>query len=560
MISPKHHPSLGSLLAEAHQTHLDVLACIEADRDRENLRWTHSRFRSEVHRVAGWLHDQGVAPGDRVAIVLPNQAAWLVAADAILRVGAVVVPLERRLTPSELATLLTHAAPKVAFLDGPLVSDLPDAAPTVVAIGPGAPEGSLPWEELEGTDPGLAPRTRSDAATLVYSSGTGGDPKGCLLPHGAYLSQYGALMSLYRWDRGDRYFSILPTNHAIDFLCGFIASFATGTTVIHQRTLRPELLVSTMRRYRVNHMAVVPMVLKGMRRAIEAKLNTLSPVARKALSAAQAAHRGLAARQPRPQLARWLFKPIHDAFGGELRQLFCGGAFTPEDDATFFFNLGIPVAIGYGLTEACTVVTVQDLKPFRADSVGRAVPGVDLRIHDPGPDGVGEVQVRGPTVFQGYLNNPDATEAAFDGDWLRTGDLGFLDASMHLHLVGRRKNMIVTAGGKNVYPEDIEAGFHHVPAESLCAMAEDYLFPRRGLTDERLLLVVHPGTGPDAPSQESLLATLREANRRQPEHKRVAGVLWWPEPFPRTASLKVKRHQLAEDLRARTTRDDVAPL
>jgi long-chain acyl-CoA synthetase len=420
----------------------------------------------------------------------------------------------------------------------------------------GEAPGAVAWTDLvtSAAEAPVAARTRGDVACIVYSSGTGGAPKGCLLPHGAYLAQYEALAATFDWRRGDRYFSVLPTNHAIDFLCGFVAAWATGATVIHQRTLRPEHLVATMRRYRVTQMAVVPLILQAFERALDERIDAAPPELRRLLAGLTAVHRRLTERAPNPTLARWMLKPIHDAFGGHLRILYCGGAFTDRRLAERFAHLGIPVAIGYGLTEACTVATVNDLRPFRGDTVGAAVPGVRVRIADPGPDGVGEVQIAGPTLFRGYLDDPEQTASAFDGPWLRTGDLGWIDGAHHLHLVGRRKNMIVTAGGKNVYPEDVESAFADVPADDLAVLAADYVWPRGELRGEALLVVVR--TADRASARSAVVAR----NRTLPEHKRCGLLLWTDREFPRTASWKVKRADLAARLRADHPRDSAEAL
>ena len=259
----------------------------------------------------------------------------------------------------------------------------------------------------------------------------------------------------------------------------------------------------------------------------------------------------LTRKQANQRLSSKLLKPVHDRFGGKLKMLFCGGAFVDADRAEFFYRLGIPVVIGYGLTEACTVVTANDLKPFRADSVGRCVDGVEVRIVNPNATGVGEVQVRGDTLMLGYLDAPELTEAAFDDGWLVTGDLGHLDASGHLHLVGRSKNMIVTAGGKNIYPEDIEHAFEGVPVEELVVFAKNFLWPQATMVDEELVVVIRPESSAD------WLERLQQHNRRLPDFKRVSGYIIWDDDFPRTASMKIKRHTLAETLRTRLAAKDV---
>lgn len=562
MIDARRLPSLGALLAEAFETWPTDLATIEVDRHREVARLRYADFGAAARRVAATLAGLGVGPGDRVGIVMGNGTRWLLAATAILWRGAVIVPLDPRLTPAEQSTLLQHAGVDALVADAARARALPWrpdrqllADPTPGDLGPGVL--ALPHDGGDGPEIEPVPRARTDLAAVVYSSGTGGDPKGCRLSHGAYLAQYDALAATFRWERGDRYLSILPTNHAIDFLCGFIASFATGATVIHQTAIRPEILMDTMRRYRPTQMAVVPLVLTAFRRAIDARLADVDPDQRRLVDGLRAINARITQTKPRPALSRWLLKPVHDAFGGRLRTLFCGGAFTEPALARFFCDLGLPVAIGYGLTEACTVVTVNDLHPMRDDTVGAPVPGVRVRIDAPDSGGVGEVQVHGPTLFDGYDRDPARTAEAFTDDgWLRTGDLGWLDAAGHLHLVGRARNLVITPEGKNVYPEDVEQHLGDVPADGLCVLATDFVWPRRGLTGETLLAVVQ--ARPD--QRDGVRDALRRAVRRLPAYKRVHGVLWWDDDLPRTATFKVKRPALAEAVRAVRSRDDVEAL
>jgi long-chain acyl-CoA synthetase len=223
-----------------------------------------------------------------------------------------------------------------------------------------------------------------------------------------------------------------------------------------------------------------------------------------------------------------------------MKAFFVGGAFTDPRMLRFFYDLGIQVANGYGLTEAGTVVTLNDFDDYRPDTVGRPLDGTEVRIADAGPDGIGEVIVRGPTVMAGYLDDPGLTAETIVDGWLRTGDLGRLDATGHLSLFGRRKNMIVTAGGKNVYPEDIENVFDGLPVKEFCVFAGHVL---QGDRKEQLVVVVRP-------DGREFLLELRDRNRKLMDYKRVHAYIAWDKDFPRTASLKVKRDALAEEIRA----------
>jgi long-chain acyl-CoA synthetase len=546
---------LGAFLEDVLLTFKSETALIEASRDREVHRWTYAETRTRVHRVAAWLVDRGLQPGQRVGILCTNQSRWLVAAMAIFRAGGVVVPLDYKLSPPEVDTLLGLADPALLVCEYGLGRHLGWDGARLVLEAPASKELPAHHTRFEAVPDGvsvLVERARTDDATLVYSSGTGGTPKGCRLSHGAYLAQLEALVGLYPMAPGQRFFSILPTNHAIDFMCGFLAPFACGATVVHQRTLRPEFLRATLKRYGITHMAAVPRILEAFRDGIQEKLDGLPGWQRMAVDGLIAANAVATERTPLPAVSQKLLAPILAGVGGKLQLVFTGGAYVPPELAQFFYRLGIGVVIGYGLTEACTVITVNDLAPFRADSVGPPIPGTSLRIVDTDADGVGEVEVSGPTLMTGYDDAPALTAAAFTPDgWLRTGDRGWLDAAGHLHLVGRSRNMIVTPGGKNVYPEDIEGAFGQVPCEELAVFAADFLWPSGAkLGEERLVAVVREGSA----------EAVRTANRRLPDYKRVSGVLPWPEAFPRTASLKLKRGVLAEQVRGRTTRSDLVEL
>ncbi len=328
--------------------------------------------------------------------------------------------------------------------------------------------GGFRWEEFRRKgDPVFIPRGREDAACIVYSSGTGGRAKGCVLTHGNYLEQCKALTAWYPFWPGVRYLSILPTNHAIDFMVGFIGPFVCGACVVHLRTLRPEFVRDAFVRYRITYVTLVPMILKNLERGLRAKFDALPAWKRFLLNRTITLNKALTRKQPNVKLSRKLLPEVHKAFGGDLQALITGGAFIESATPQFFYDLGIPVANGYGLTEAGTVLTVNDLKPFRADTVGKPLPGVELRILNPDEDGIGEVAAKSATVMSHYLDDPELTAETIVDGWLLTGDLGRFDGDGHLQLFGRKKNMIVTEGGKNIYPEDIESAFEGVDVKEL---------------------------------------------------------------------------------------------
>jgi long-chain acyl-CoA synthetase len=531
---------------------------IEADREREKERLTYRDFKERAHPLAKALQNASFTAGDRASIIMTNQSQWLISAYAVFFAGGVLVPLDYKLTPDEHWQLLKHSGASVLVAEYPIwrhlsVSAGRTAATNVQAVlVTEAPAnavlgGAQRWEEFRGAgEPVFVPRSRRDTACIVYSSGTGGRPKGCMITHENYLEQCVALTSLYPFWPGVRYLSILPTNHAIDFMVGFFGPFTCGAAVVHLRTLRPEYVREAFPKYKITYVSVVPLVLKNLQKGLQARFDALPAGKRKVFNALVAINKAVTKSRPRPGISRCLLKQVHEAFGRELRAIIVGGAFTEPQTLQFFYNLGIPVANGYGLTEAGTAVTVNDLKPFRADTVGKPLPGMEVRIVNPAGDGVGEVSVRSKTVMAGYLNDPELTAEAIVNGWLMTGDLGRFDSAGHLQLFGRKKNMIVTEEGKNIYPEDIEAVFESLPVKEFCVLAANFIWPSRSMVGEKLVLIAH--LEPGEQYSEELRRDINARNNRLLNYKRIHGVVLLDEDFPRTASLKIKRNVLAERL------------
>ena len=558
MLDLSKYSSIGAALKDALQEFAGETCLIEADREREKERLSYREFASRAHPLARALQDAGFAAAGRASIIMTNQSKWLISAYAIFFAGGVLVPLDYKLTPEEHWQLLKHSGAKVLVTEYPIWRQLSVAAgrhaatelrTVLVTEAPSNSDlcGAQRWEEFRSNEePVHVARTRADLASIVYSSGTGGRPKGCMMTHENYLEQCVALTSIYPFWPGVRYLSILPTNHAIDFMVGFFGPFICGATVVHLRTLRPEYVREAFSKYEITYVSLVPLVLKNLQKGLQARFEALPPGKRRILNALIAINKTFTKSHPRLGLSRRLLHQVHQPFGSELRAIFVGGAFSEPQTLQFFYDLGIPVANAYGLTEAGTAITVNDLRPFRADTVGKPLPGMQLRIINQAPDGVGEVAVRSKTVMSGYLNEPELTAETIVDGWLLTADLGRLDPAGHLQLFGRKKNMIVTEEGKNIYPEDIESVFESLPVKEFCVFAANYIWPKRSMAGEQLLLALH--LDPSQSYTDELRRDISSRNNKLLNYKRVHGVVLYDADFPRTASLKIKRHALAEQL------------
>jgi long-chain acyl-CoA synthetase len=558
MLDLTKYSSVGAALRDAMQQFADEVCLIEADREREKHRLTYREFNARALPLAKAMQNGGFSAADRASIIMTNQSKWLISAFAIFYSGGVLVPLDYKLTPAEHWQLLQHSGTKILITEYPIWRQLatspgranaPNVQTILVTEAPPSADlsGARRWEDFKAQQsPTFISRERKDVASIVYSSGTGGRPKGCMMTHENYLEQCVALTSLYPFWPGVRYLSILPTNHAIDFMVGFFGPFTCGAAVVHLRTLRPEFVREAFIKYKITYVSLVPLVLKNLQKGLQTRFDELPPGKRKVFNFLVGINKAFTKSHPRLWLSRRLLKEVHAAFGGELQAIIVGGAFSEPQTLEFFYDLGIPVANGYGLTEAGTAITVNDLKPFRADTVGKPLPGMEVKIVDPSPDGVGEVFVRSKTIMSGYLNEPDLTTETIVDGWLRTGDLGKFDPQGHLHLSGRKKNMIVTEEGKNIYPEDIEAAFEGLPVKEFCVFAANYIWPKRSMVGEQLIIAIHFENNQQF--TDELKQDIIRRNNRLLNYKRVHGCVLVDRDFPRTASLKIKRSELAEGL------------
>ena len=570
MLDLSKYNSLGEALRDALETWPREVCLYESDRGQEKERITYREFKQRASPLAKWLQDSGFGAGQRAAIIMTNQSKWLISAYAVFYCGGMLVPLDYKLRPEEQWKLAKHSGASVLITEYPIWRQLnmapgrAEAEQITTILVTEAPAnadlaGAMRWEDARGTgEPKIVPRKREDLACIVYSSGTGGTPKGCMMTHGNYLEQCVALTTWYPFWPGVKYLSILPTNHAIDFMVGFIGPFTCGAAVVHLRTLRPEFVREAFPKYQITYVSLVPLVLKNLQRGLQARFDELPTGKRRAFEVLRKINIALTKQRTMRPLSRLLLKQVHEGFGGHVEAIIVGGAFTEPQTLQFFYDLGLPVANGYGLTEAGTAVTVNDLKPFRADTVGKPLPGMEVRIVNPDADGIGQVAVRSKTVMAGYLNEPDLTAETIVDGWLMTGDMGRLDRTGHLQLFGRKKNMIVTEEGKNVYAEDIEQAFDGLPVKEFCVFAANYIWPSRSMLGEQLVLVIHPEPGKTF--TDELKQEIVARNNKLINYKRIHGVVVYDEDFPLTASLKTIRVVLAERLGKLKQEEAVQPI
>ncbi|RMG45677.1 MAG: hypothetical protein D6718_06695, partial [Acidobacteria bacterium] len=401
--------------------------------------------------------------------------------------------------------------------------------------------------------PGWAPRPAPGApALIVYTSGTTGDPKGVMLSREGIAENIRASLQRVRCDENDSVLSVLPLFHMLALLANGIGPALLGARTVFLAELDPERILEALREHGITLFACVPLFYYRVHERILSRVAALPPARRAMVRALMRVCR-TARRRFGWRLGRRLLPFLHRPFGTTLRMLVTAGAKIDPSVCDDLLDWGFPLVQAYGLTEATAVLTVTPLDELRGDSVGRPIEGVEIAIRDPGPDGVGEILARGPSLMLGYFKDPAATAAALENGWLKTGDLGRIGPDGHLRVTGRAKDVIVLASGKNVYPEELDEHYARSPlvAEICVVGLED---PRRPGA-ERLHAVVVPDLEEARRRgyvnvREMVTWELESLGRELPPWQRLSGVTFRNSPLPRTATAKVRRLEVKRELQA----------
>ncbi|MDH3403393.1 MAG: AMP-binding protein [Acidobacteriota bacterium] len=511
------------------------------------LRYTYEQALTAVRNIAWRLATRhGIGPGDRVVLWGRSSPEWVLTSFAVQRLGAATVPLDPQWPAAEVAAAarftaarLVCAAPELrAALAG---AALPAALPTVALAEPFVPGpgvGLLPGaEKIEATGDG------DGLATILFTSGTTVEPKAVPLTHRNLLANVRDLAAVMSSSR-ERLLSVLPLHHAFELTVGLLVPLAGNGTVSYVDRLEPAEIRWMMTATRPTMLVAVPRLLELLHDGIQRNLAAGGPWRRgffRLLFALSAATGG--------RCGHVLFAGVHRRFGGALRRVATGGAALPPALGRSFRLMGIRVAEGYGMTETSPVIAVNPWHAIRPGSVGRPLAGVEVEVRPAANGGgSGEIRVRGASVMAGYYRNPRASAEVLRDGWLATGDLGFFDRDGYLHLVGRSKDVIVTAAGKNVYPEEVERRYRDLPG-----VAELVVLGLPGPRGERVAAVVVPQAEAGG---EDVRAAIAARSAGIPSYQQISHVEIWRGDLPKTTTLKVKRGRLRDALLAGETGGD----
>jgi long-chain acyl-CoA synthetase len=452
-------PTLPELFAITVRRYPDNACFTSYEPERRSLTFTEAA--AKIAAVARKLRGLGIGSGSKVAVTGKNSPEWAVAYLAALSAGAVVVPIDYQITVGEICNLIRAGDASVLFCDEEKYAEITKACPGLKAafsLAPGGPGYVLTLDDANA--PALERAVETDLAAIMFTSGTTGQPKGVMLTHRNLVSDclqaQGNLIVLST----DVFYALLPIHHSYTMLAVFIEAISTGAEVVFGKKMVVKQIFKDLKEARVTMFLGVPMlfnkVLAGIMKGVREKGLIVYGLIRFLMIVS-----GFIKKVFRRNPGKAIFHSLlEQASLASIRNCISGGGPLAPDVVRRFNQLGIDFVQGYGLTETSPIITLNPTDAYREASVGRIIPGVEMRILQADPKGVGEIAVRGSMVMAGYYKMPEETAKVLSPDgWLKTGDLGYMDRDDYVYLTGRAKNLIVTEGGKNVYPEEIENAF-----------------------------------------------------------------------------------------------------
>ena len=516
---------------------------------------SYGALERQAGRVARWLLDRGVASGDRAAILADNDAAWVAAYLGVLRIGAVAVPLDTAYKAPQVRTVVTDAGARILFTTARYLETARAAVAEVPANGvalallsgdaPGVPNMEALGDN--GAAPSIAAVDADAAAVILYTSGTTADPKGVVLTHANLDAESNGALAIIPVSPSDAILGVLPLFHALAQMANLLLPLSKGARVVFLQTVSTTSLLQALGTRGITIFACVPQFFYLIHQRVMTETAKKGALARSLV-------RGIVNLNVRLRNAvgwnpaRLVFRQVHQRVGPKMRVLVTGGSKFDESIGRDLYGMGFTILNAYGLTETSGGATIQRPNDRFTTSVGQPFGGVEVKVESD------EILIRGPIIMRGYFNRADATADALKNGWLYTGDLGRVDDKGRVYITGRKKEIIVLASGKNLYPEEIEQHYRQSAfIKELCILG----LSRPGEpASERLHAVIVPD---EQVLRERGIVNVRELVRFEvetlsvqlPAYKRILSYDVSLEPLPRTTTGKIKRREVEKGVRER---------
>jgi len=557
------YKNFAQLVDTVSRDHADKDAILyRAGKQREFTRWTYGRYGDECRRIACGLLAAGLVKGDRVVLWSENRPQWMSVWMGTVIAGIVIVPVDFLATEQECLNIIKITRAKAFFYSGRkkiFAQSLQSngiSIPVCVRISPESEDGSGSAAEYDdfGKDtgnqslPAIGSISPNDPASIVFTSGTTGFAKGVTLSHKNIIANTSAAVRILEPNDKDVFIDVLPLHHTYPTTCSFMAPISIGIPTVICEKIVGKVVVDDIKDGGVTFLIAVPLLYDKVMAAIEAGYKKLSPIIRGPLNVMRKI--ALAqAKKGNAEFGRRFFKFIRKKAGlDSVKICVAGGGPLSLSTADFFDSLGFNMVQGYGMSENSPLIAVNTERYKRNESVGLPVSYTDVKILDPGPDGIGEIACKSPSVMLGYFENEEATKEVITPDgYLLTGDLGCRDELGFVYIRGRKKNLIVGSGGKNVYPEEVEAHF-----AGSRVIGEILVVGRKTAGGEVIFAVIvpnyeaikedHPGKENDENFINDLIKKeVEEANRSLPVYKKISDFTMRKDPFEKNAQQKIRR-------------------
>lgn len=511
--------------------------------------------------VSSTLIKLGIKKGDRIAILSEARPEWVIACFGVISCGAIIVPIDIKLSQKEVQFILSDSEAKCIFVSEKhftAIADLRAGLPGIKDI--------IVFDDLDRSDvillSGLKmkegeqkynPIYPEDTALIVYTSGTTGVAKGVELSYKNLLFQVVAISEIVHYSRDDQFLSILPLNHMLEITGGMIAPLYAGSCITYCDTVKTTTLAAIMKETHTTAMICVPLILKMIYDGIMKKVDKLAPIKRNMFNALFALSKFFLRFNIR--IGKIVFPSVHAEFGGKLRGFISGGAPLSPDVEIGLNALGFIVLQGYGLTETAPVIAVNTYRRNRVGSVGIPLEGSEVRILKDNPSAKdGEILTRGPHVMKGYYKHPEKTAEVIKDGWLHTGDIGYFDKDGFLHISGRLRNLIVLGAGKKVFPEEVEEVIGKSPyIKEICVLGRLAAKGVRKGCEEVYAVIVpnldafEPGERDDSDKVRKMISSeLDRLGNNLAEYKRIMEFEIRNDELPKTATRKIRRKEIAE--------------
>jgi long-chain acyl-CoA synthetase len=555
-------PTLPELLALSAGRYPESACFTVYEPERKSL--SYSEALAKVEGAARKLRSLGLGRGDKVAVTGKNSPEWAVAYFAVLTAGAVVVPIDYQLAVPEMANLIAAGDVSALFADEEKEAELSSACPGLKAVFSLAAGRKGYVLDLDAPSaPAFEPAAEGDLAAILFTSGTMGKPKGVMLTHRNFVSDCFLAQANLKIYHADVFYALLPIHHAYTMLAVFIESVSVGAELVFGKRMVIKQVLKDLKEAKVTMFLGVPLLFNKLLAGILKGVKEKGPIANGLIFLLMGLSfmvKKLTKRNPGKVL---LHSVLDKACLSTIRICISGGGPLAPKVFRRYNELGIDFVQGYGLTETSPILTLNPTDAFIVTSVGKLLPRVEMKILEPDAEGVGEIAVRGPMVMTGYYKMPAETAEVLDAEgWFRTGDLGRIDENDYVYLEGRAKNLIVTVGGKNVYPEEIENCFQlfdEVEQVMVCGYIEDEATKSEGIealvypSVERFKTIVPSGGGiaeTEATDWETAEERLRDivdsVNKKLQPYQRISKVTILRERLAETTKKTVKRFAVAK--------------